>query len=205
VLAGGASSRMGAPKELLDWHGTPLVAHVAGIVAAAVAPGPVVVVARRGQAVPPLPGGVEVVRDSVEGQGPLQALRDGLDAVAGRCDAAFVAATDLPLLRPELVRRVLDALEPDDDAAVPVALGRRHVLAAAYATGVVGAVDELLGEGERRVTVLLERCRVRLLDQGALLADRALARADPRLDSLANANTPAEWEDAVARGRGSAG
>ncbi|MEA2301885.1 MAG: molybdenum cofactor guanylyltransferase, partial [Solirubrobacteraceae bacterium] len=31
VLAGGRSSRMGAPKACLEWHGSTLVRRVAGI------------------------------------------------------------------------------------------------------------------------------------------------------------------------------
>ena len=37
------------------------------------------------------------------------------------------------------------------------------------------------------------------LDQSALLADPALAAADPRLESLVNVNTPAEYQEARAR------
>ena len=56
VLAGGASRRMGRPKALLDWHGTPLVHHVASILAGVC--DPVVVVAAPGDELP-LPAGVE--------------------------------------------------------------------------------------------------------------------------------------------------
>ncbi|MGH3073536.1 MAG: NTP transferase domain-containing protein, partial [Gaiellales bacterium] len=58
VLAGGGSTRMGEPKALLDWEGSPLVVHVARVVAAAAAP--VVVVGAPGQELPALPDGVEV-------------------------------------------------------------------------------------------------------------------------------------------------
>ncbi|MGL6280123.1 MAG: molybdenum cofactor guanylyltransferase, partial [Gaiella sp.] len=32
VLAGGRSTRMGVDKATVDWHGTPLVSHVAALV-----------------------------------------------------------------------------------------------------------------------------------------------------------------------------
>jgi molybdopterin-guanine dinucleotide biosynthesis protein A len=199
VLAGGESVRMGTPKESLDWGGVPLVAHVAETLVQAVAPGSVVVVARDGQLLPGLPAEVVVVGDTVEGIGPLQGLRDGLAALSGRAEVAFVAATDLPLLSPSFVRRVLDALEPGFDAAIPVVRGRQHVLASAYDVSLVSTVDELLASGERRVRALLERRRVRFLDEAELLSDPELADLDPELESVVGANTPAEYAAALAR------
>jgi hypothetical protein len=73
VLAGGRSSRMGAPKAGLDWHGSTLLGHVVGVVGRGA--GPVVVVRAPGQALPALPAGVRVVEDAREGRGPLEGLR----------------------------------------------------------------------------------------------------------------------------------
>jgi molybdopterin-guanine dinucleotide biosynthesis protein A len=192
---------MGAPKESLDWGGVALVAQVAGVVAEAVAPGPVVVVSRTGQKLPALPTGVGHVRDSVEGNGPLQGIRDGLAALEGRAEIGFVAATDLPLLRPVFVRRVVRSMETGVDAAVPVVRGHPHVLVGAYAVSLVPTVDALLESGERRVRALLEHCRVRFVDEAELLSDPELAAADPELDSVLGANTPAEYEAAIRRRR----
>ena len=90
VLAGGRSSRMGRAKADLDWHGVPLVVHVARAVAAATG-GPVVVVGAPGQL---LPDGLTVVRDPVPHQGPLHGLAAGLAALD--TERAFVCATDQP-------------------------------------------------------------------------------------------------------------
>jgi molybdopterin-guanine dinucleotide biosynthesis protein A len=49
----------------------------------------VVVVAAPGQDVPPLPAGVEVVRDAAEGRGRWPGLDGGLAALDGRADAAY--------------------------------------------------------------------------------------------------------------------
>ena len=84
VLAGGRSSRMGAPKASLEWHGSTLLRRVTGIVARSVAPGPVVVVAAAGQDLPALPDGIEVVADAREGRGPLQGLAARLATIGDR-------------------------------------------------------------------------------------------------------------------------
>jgi len=57
VLAGGRSSRMGAPKAALDWHGSTLLRRTVSVVARAVT-GPVLVVRAPGQPLPDLPPGV---------------------------------------------------------------------------------------------------------------------------------------------------
>ena len=80
VLAGGRSRRMGTDKAVLEWHGRPLVVHVAEAVLAAI-DGPVVVVAAPDQELPPLPPRVERAVDAVADQGPLEGIRTGLEAL----------------------------------------------------------------------------------------------------------------------------
>jgi molybdopterin-guanine dinucleotide biosynthesis protein A len=207
VLAGGRSDRMGRDKATLDWLGVPLVAHVAGVVGDALGPGPLVVVRSAGQALPPLPAGVEVVDDRAAGRGPLQGLRDGLEALAGRAEVAFACGVDAPLLVPAFVHRVVDAVGADVDAAIPVVAGRRHPLLAAYRVALGPLAAVLLDEGVRELGRLAGSCRARLLDERALLADPELAAADPELHSVVNVNTPEEYRRALAlvRGPGPAG
>jgi molybdenum cofactor guanylyltransferase len=199
VLAGGRSTRMGRPKAGLEWHGSTLLHRVAGIVGRTV-DGPVVVVRAPGQALPVLPPGARVVEDAREGRGPLQGLAAGLAAVAADADLTYVSSTDVPLLHPAFVARVLAAAERDDaDVALPVAHGFRHPLAAAYRTSLLREVEQLVASDRMRPAFLFERCRVRELDEETLLRDGSLRRADPDLLSLLNVNDPAEYERARAR------
>ena len=161
--------------------------------------GPVVVVSAAGQELPPLPRGVGVVADPLPGLGPLQGIAAGLAAAAG-ADAAFVCSTDLPFLHPAFVRCVVTALdEPEADVALPFARGYRQPLAACYRTALAEQITAMLAAGRRRPGMLFERCRVRELDDAALLADRAVALLDPDLESVANVNEPAEYAAARAR------
>lgn len=201
MLAGGRSSRMGTAKAALEWHGSTLLRRVTGVVGRAV-DGPVVVVGARGQVLPDPDPRVEVVRDARAGRGPLQGLAAGLTAVADRADVAFVCSTDLPFLHVAFVRAVVRPLLDDGaatDVVLPVVHGYRQPLAAAYRTSLAGEVERLLAAGLRRPAHLLERCRVHRLDHDALLADRALAAADPELDSVVNVNDPGEYAAARAR------
>lgn len=197
VLAGGRSSRMGSPKAALEWHGSTLLRRVTGIVGRAVG-GPLIVVRAPGQELPPLAAGVEVVDDAREGRGPLQGLAAGLATLEGRAAAAYVSSTDVPLVHPAFVRAVAAALNGDGDVALPMVHGYPQPLAAAYRVTLRPLVDELLNADRLRPAFLFERCRVRRLDEAALLADRRLAAADPELLSVVNVNEPADLEAARA-------
>jgi molybdopterin-guanine dinucleotide biosynthesis protein A len=190
---------MGTPKAWLEWHGTTLLDRVVRVVSRAVDGGPVVVVRAPGQELPPLPAGVRFVEDAAEGQGPLEGLAAGLEALAADAEAAYVSSTDAPFLHPAFPRRVLAALGPEVDAAVPHARGHRQPLAAAYRTSLAPLVRELLAAGERKPAFLLERVRTVFLDDDDLLADPALAAADPSLASLENLNDPASYQAARAQ------
>ncbi|MEP6641015.1 MAG: molybdenum cofactor guanylyltransferase [Gaiellales bacterium] len=184
VLAGGRSSRMGEPKAMLDWHGAPLVHHVAGILTQVCRP--VIVVAASGQHVP-VPEGVEIAVDAAPERGPLEGIAAGIRALDGRSQAVFLAAVDLPLLHPAFVGQMLAAL-PGFDAAVAIADGRDQPLAAAYDSRLLERAPELLATGEARVTALLEHGRIRRLTVAELV----------EADSLRNVNTQAEYRRLLA-------
>src|SRR6185312_15898389 len=90
ILCGGQSRRMGRPKAWLPFGGEVMLPRVVRLLGEVVAP--VAVVAAPGQDLPPLPAGVDVVRDEEEGRGPLQGLAAGLAALAGRADAAYLSS-----------------------------------------------------------------------------------------------------------------
>ena len=198
VLAGGRSSRMGTSKAALEWHGSTLLRRVSGIVGRAVS-GPVVVVRAPGQSLPELGPGVEVAEDPVEGRGPLQGLAAGLAALEGRAEAAFLSSTDVPLLHPYFVARVLAAMEDGIDVVLPVARGYPQPLAAAYRVSLLPTISELLDADRLRPAFLFDACRVRRLADDDLLSGTRLAKLDPALDSVLNLNEPADYQAALAR------
>jgi molybdenum cofactor guanylyltransferase len=197
VLAGGKSSRMGSPKAALAWHGSTLLRRVTGIVARSV-DGPVVVVSAPGQALPALDRAIEVVADEREGHGPVQGIAAGLAAIGDRAGVAYVSATDVPLLHPAFVRRVVGALEEGVDVVLPEVGGYRQPLSAAYRVDLLGAINELIATDRMRPAFLFERSRVLHMSEADLLRNGALARLDPVLASVSNLNEPADYERARA-------
>lgn len=193
VLAGGRSSRMGAAKARLDWHGCSLLRRVCGLVSRGV-DGPVLVVRAPGQALPSLPSSIEVVEDPVEGEGPLRGIATGLAALGTNTERAFVCSTDLPLLHPTYVRRLGRTA---GELVLPVVDGHPQVLAAVYARHLLPIASALLADGYRRPTLLAEACDPVWLSAEHLL-DPDLTAADPELLSVRGANTTEEFEVLVA-------
>jgi molybdopterin-guanine dinucleotide biosynthesis protein A len=208
VLCGGRSSRMGRPKAWLPFGEELMLQRVVRVLREVVEP--VVVVAARGQDVPPLPAEVEIVRDEVEGRGPLQGLAAGLAALEGKADAAYLSSCDVPLLLPGFVRRMVSLLsggrQPPEGSftqgadaprsegvlvAVPKVDGFHHPLAAAYRTSVLDAVRDLLAADRLRPVFLFDAVPTRVV------GPHELADVDPALQSLRNLNTPADYEAAL--------
>jgi molybdopterin-guanine dinucleotide biosynthesis protein A len=188
VLCGGQSSRMGRPKAWLPFGDELMLPRVVRLLGEVVAP--IVVVAAPGQDVPPLPAGIDIVRDSQQGRGPLQGLTAGLEALHGRVDAAYLSSCDVPFLQPAFVRRLIDLLG-ENAACVPEIGGYRHPLAAVYRLEVASVAARLLRENRLRPAFLFEEVLTRIVQP------EELAEADATFQTLRNLNTPAEYETAL--------
>jgi len=187
---------MGRDKASLPFGDRPLIAHVVQALARAVSE--IVLVARRGQALPDvgaLPSHVTLRRayDETEGQGPLGGLAPGLRALAA--PVAFVTGCDAPFVTPAFVGAVFAALG-DADAALPFVGGRLHPLSGAYRReAALAATEALLAAGRLRALGVFEAVR------GVRVLEAALRAVDPELRSLENVNDPETYEAAVRRYR----
>jgi molybdopterin-guanine dinucleotide biosynthesis protein A len=191
VLAGGASRRMGRAKAALPFGGATILERIIAelrrgfddliIVAAPLDAEPFPLAER-------LANDAVVIRDDKCFEGPASALVRGLRAA--RHEIAFVCSCDLPLLRADVARALCTMVE-QNDAAVPVILGRLQALYAAYSSESAGAIARGLAAGERRLTVLVESLKIRRVDEAQL---RAL---DPELTSFTNINTPEDYQRAL--------
>lgn len=111
VLAAGLSSRMGAFKPLLEIEGKSMLRRVVSIMEGAGA-APIVVVTghRREEVEGHLRGSnaLLVHNPHFRETQMLDSLLLGLDALEGRCARVLISPADVPLVRPETVRRVLE-------------------------------------------------------------------------------------------------
>lgn len=188
VLCGGKSSRMGRPKAWLPVGPEVLLQRVVRILREVVSP--VVVVAAQDQTLPALPDDVRIARDEHEALGPLAGLAAGFAALRDDVEAAYASSCDVPLLRPEFVRAVIEALG-DHDLAIPRDGQYHHPLAAVYRLRLEQKIRDLIAANQLRPFFLVQQTRAREID----VAD--LRRVDPELESLRNTNTPDEYADVL--------
>ncbi|MFP1155164.1 molybdenum cofactor guanylyltransferase [Mycobacterium sherrisii] len=186
VLAGGESRRMGRDKATLpgpDGAAT-MVEFVAGVLAQRC--DPVFVVAAPGQPLPHLTA--RVIRDEIQGLGPLPATGRGLRAAAeAGARYAFVCAVDMPLLTAELVDQLMQLATKTDAEVVLPWDGRSHYLAAVYRTELADRIDALVAAGERKMSALID-------------ASDAQQIVLPDTRPLTNVNTDAEFRALVRPG-----
>ncbi|MBE7159850.1 MAG: molybdenum cofactor guanylyltransferase [Williamsia herbipolensis] len=158
VLAGGASRRMGEDKAALDLGGQPMLTRIVTELRRRCDP-ITVVAAADSPAYRAFSGDTDLVwvTDEDPGTGPLGALAAGLtDAAARGLSAVFVCATDMPLLRAELVDELAAGLGADDEAVIAVDAQRQHPLAAIYRSSCAVRLTELVAGGERRLLAALD-------------------------------------------------
>jgi molybdenum cofactor cytidylyltransferase len=122
LLAAGRSSRMGRAKQLIDWHGVPLVRHVAQQALAADLAGLTVVVGAQAAEVRQALAGLAltIVENPQFAAGQATSLAAGLSALPADCAAALVLLVDQPLITPALINDLLTAYRADPaDALIP--------------------------------------------------------------------------------------
>jgi molybdopterin-guanine dinucleotide biosynthesis protein A len=135
VLAGGAGRRIGGEKAVVELCGVPLVRYPLHALQAVLAE--VVVVAKQGSALPPLPG-VPIWIEPAEPRHPLAGIVHALEAagaaaqIEGMAREVLVSAADLPFVRADLVERLARADAAGAPAVVPCVEGRLQPLLARY-------------------------------------------------------------------------
>ena len=183
ILCGGRSTRMGRDKASVAFGDETMLDRITRIVGTVA--DELIVVGRRDQE-------VSTVHDRVEDEGPLEGIATGL--AASKTDLNIVVACDMPLISPAVLHALIDAIG-DHEACVGVIEDQVRPFPGIYRAELKDAAASLLASGERRVTALLAKSRLR-----AISSDE-LRRVDPDLDTYTGCNTPDELRAALLRSR----
>ncbi len=136
----------------------------------------------------PLAIPVRFARDEAEDQGPLAGALAGLGVV--RSDLALIAGGDMPDLRPAVLREMLRIASETRADAVALADGARFrpLPCVVRSEPAADAAAELLRSGRRRLRDLLERLRVRVIDESTWLP------LDPARRTLFDVDVPGDLD-----------
>jgi molybdenum cofactor guanylyltransferase len=194
ILAGGASSRMGRDKGLLDFGGVPLILNTARMLESLVDDVTVVGSPQRYAAL-----GLRAIADETDkqtrdvhngpGRGPLAGISAALATTLSRWNV--IVACDLPYLSLEWLEWLISrALHSRAEAVVPRTQRGIEPLAAAYRRECGAPIAAALARGVRQVSAVIEELR---LD---LVYPREWRRIDPNDLVLRNMNAPSDYEEA---------
>jgi molybdenum cofactor guanylyltransferase len=192
ILAGGASSRMGWDKGLLDFGGVPLIVHTAQLIEPLVACVTVVGPPRRYASM-----GLRAIADQDTAsreskrirRGPLAGIATALAAT--RLPWNLIIACDLPYLFGAWLDWLLSrAIRSRGQVVIPQSGRGLEPLAAVYRRECGGPIATALARGARKVTDVIEDLRMDVIDQ------REWRRLDPRALVLKNMNTPEDYVEA---------
>lgn len=128
ILAAGASTRFGQPKQLLDWGGVPLLAHIADVALTAGLAPVVVVLGCQAKTVHAALGTrpVQTVMNWRWEEGLSTSVQVGLAALPPETEAVIFLQCDQPLVTPDLLRALVACFEETGAAIVhPTHAGQR--------------------------------------------------------------------------------
>jgi molybdopterin-guanine dinucleotide biosynthesis protein A len=186
IQAGGKSTRMGgAPKALIELGGRRIVERVVAAITPVV--DDVLVVTNTPERYAFL--GLPMVGDVFPDHGSLGGIYSGLKAATG--EVAFTVACDMPFLRPDVARLVIDQAVAAD-VVIPRVGEQLETMHAAYAKACLPHMEERLRAGRLRIVGFFDRVRVLEIPEEVV---RRLA--DPAVVFM-NVNTPDELAHARA-------
>lgn len=183
ILAGGAGSRLGKEKSLIEFDGRPLIQWSVEKLALLVED--VVVVARGPEQARQLEGlipNASITCDSISGYGPVAGLAAGMEQA--RNEYVLAIGCDLPFLNVDVINLLFE-LARGWDAAVPVREnGMMEPLHSVYKRdALLFACQRAIELSEKRIRIPLSMLRVKHV------AVELLKNLDPELLTFFNLNT----------------
>ncbi|RLC30455.1 MAG: molybdenum cofactor guanylyltransferase [Deltaproteobacteria bacterium] len=177
ILAGGKSSRYGRNKAFVKIGGVCLIDRVVRVMRAVFRN--IILITNTPDEYAYL--GLPMHADLIHGLGPIGGVYTGLSVIAD--EAAFFVACDMPFLKPELIRYILDC-RAGFDVVVPRISGMVEALHALYSRKCLDVVRKLIDAGQYQTLRVFDQVPVRYVEE------EEIRRFDPDLGSFININRP---------------
>jgi molybdenum cofactor cytidylyltransferase len=120
ILAAGASTPMGKPKQLLPYQGRSLLRHITEIAIASQNQPIIVVLGANAEIIKPeicqLP--VQIVENLQWGLGMSSSIQAGVNALGQNVEAVVITLCDQPFVSPEVINQLVEAYRLSDKAIV---------------------------------------------------------------------------------------
>ena len=176
ILAAGASTRMGAPKQLLALDGRPLVVRSVEAALASPAWPVVVVLGAHAEKIRPVLARLPVLiaESPVWAEGMAASIRAGVTTLrqfSRALDGALVALCDQPAFSADTIAQLVAAQRTTGRSIVAARYGGRHGAPALFLRGHFETLVHLTGEEGARTLLNGDPARVASVDLPALALD----------------------------------
>ncbi len=180
VLVGGASSRMGRDKALMEFEGVPMVRRIAECVRSSAGSVTLIGPPERYRHL-----GYNVIPDRVNGFGPIGGVYTALETTHSEWN--LIVACDMPYLTATFLDELFDDAESGPSTA--------DVIVPATTHGDEARLDPLCAVYQRRCAMATRRAIDQKIIRMQDFVSRLRIRRHPVSDAapLANLNTPSEW------------
>ena len=190
VLAGGASSRFGRDKGLVELAGKTALQRARDLVGQVAGKVQVVALAERYPDLRAL-----IVADRWPGEGPLGGIITALRATESDENGAawnLIVGCDMPFLTREWLEYVCtSALASDAEMVIPRSEHGLEPLCACWRTSAADSLQRTFDDGVRKVTEAMKRLRMEILDE------THWKRFDSAGRLFWNMNTPQDYQEAL--------
>jgi molybdopterin-guanine dinucleotide biosynthesis protein A len=127
-----------------------------------------------------------IVTDLLPVRSSLTGIHTGL--FYARTDYAFFTASDAPFLKKEMIAAVVDGISQDIDIVMPETDQGREPLCAVYSRNCLEAARHNIETGRLKIMRTFRKKNIKII------SEKASRKADPRLLSFFNINTPEDLQ-----------
>jgi len=132
---------------------------------------------------------VTMVGDIIECRGPMTGILSAL--TIPEVSEVFVTACDMPFIKPELIKYIVDKWEKEYDAAIPIFDKKPQPLFGIYSKRVAKRMEQSIKNGERSLREFLRGINV------LYIKEEEVREIDPEGRSFININTIEDFQKEI--------
>lgn len=168
ILAAGAATRMGRPKQLLSYQGRSLILHAVEVALASLCQPIVVVLGAYVEQIKPelMPKAVQVVENSQWQEGMSSSIRAGISMLLktnSKLDAVIISLADQPLVSPQIFNQLIQSYQETQKVIIASKYNETTGVPALFSNALFPELMQL--EGDKGAKALIQK----YIDTGLIL------------------------------------
>ena len=168
ILAAGAATRMGRPKQLLSYEGRSLILHAVEVALASMSQPIIVVLGAYVEQIKPelMPKAVQVVENSQWQEGMSSSIRAGISMLLktnSKLDAVIISLADQPLVSPQIFNQLIQSYQETQKVIIASKYNETTGVPALFSNALFPELMQL--EGDQGAKALIQK----YIDTGLIL------------------------------------